>query len=165
MVEQVTGRNPDGKSWSDDTGKLGQNQLEVSGGEVVQKMSSQDSPWDQQRWSIHHESCVTSPGSDKRLFDLPLKQPSLSDNKDDPALSEWVVGVRWEKTFERDEVRRFRGIFADQKIVCKRFRHLLSKGILRPLTKCAVIPVIPFSWETWALAETIETVPEVPIRL
>ena len=68
-------------------------------------MSSQDSPWDQQRWSIHHESCVTSPGSDKRLFDLPLKQPSLSDNKDDPALSEWVVGVRWEKTFERDEVR------------------------------------------------------------
>jgi hypothetical protein len=47
-----------------------------------------------------------------------LKQPGMSDNKDDPAISEWVVGVKWEKTFERDEAKRFPGIFANQNIVC-----------------------------------------------
>ena len=57
-------------------------------------------------------------GSDKKLLDLPLKQPRISDNKDDPALSEWVVGVKWEKTFERDGAKRFQGIFANQNIVC-----------------------------------------------
>ena len=57
-------------------------------------------------------------GSDKKLLDLPLKQPGMSDNKDDPALCEWVVGVKWEKTFERDQAKRFQGIFANQNIVC-----------------------------------------------
>jgi hypothetical protein len=57
-------------------------------------------------------------GSDKKLLDLPLKQPMLSENKDDPTLSEWVVGVKWEKAFERDEAKRFQGIFANQNIVC-----------------------------------------------
>jgi Endonuclease NucS len=57
-------------------------------------------------------------GSDKKLLDLPLKQPNLSDHKDDPTLSEWVVGVKWEKTFERDQAKRFQGIFANQNIVC-----------------------------------------------
>jgi hypothetical protein len=60
----------------------------------------------------------TPDGFDKKLLDLPLKQPGLSNNKDDPALSEWVVGVKWEKTFARDEARRFQGIFANQNIVC-----------------------------------------------
>ncbi len=58
-------------------------------------------------------------GFDKKLLDLPLKQPRMSDNKDDPALSEWVVGVNWEKTFERDGAKRFQGIFANQNIVCQ----------------------------------------------
>ena len=47
-------------------------------------------------------------GSDRKLLDLPLRQPMLSENKDDPALSEWVVGVRWEKIFERDEAKSFK---------------------------------------------------------
>jgi Endonuclease NucS len=57
-------------------------------------------------------------GSDKKLLDLPLKQPGLSENDDDPTLSEWVVGVKWEKTFERDQAKRFPGIFSNQNIVC-----------------------------------------------
>jgi hypothetical protein len=60
----------------------------------------------------------TPAGSDRRLLDLQLKQPGMSDNKDDPASSEWVVGVKWEKTFERDQAKRFQGIFANQNIVC-----------------------------------------------
>jgi hypothetical protein len=57
-------------------------------------------------------------GSDKKLLDLPLKQPGMSDNKDDSAFSEWVVGVEWTKTFEREQAKRFPGIFANQNIVC-----------------------------------------------
>lgn len=57
-------------------------------------------------------------GTDKNLLDLPLRQPHMSDNKDDPELSEWVIGVKWGKTFERDEAKRFLGIFANQNIVC-----------------------------------------------
>jgi hypothetical protein len=60
----------------------------------------------------------TPDGSDKKLLDLPLKQPNLSENKDDPTRSEWVVGVKWEKTFDRDEAKRFQGAFANQNIVC-----------------------------------------------
>ena len=32
----------------------------------------------------------------------------MSENKDDPAFSEWVVGIKWEKTFERDQTKRLR---------------------------------------------------------
>ena len=42
----------------------------------------------------------------------------MNENKDDPALSEWVVGVKWEKTFGREEAKRFPGIFANPNIVC-----------------------------------------------
>ena len=57
-------------------------------------------------------------GQDKNLLDLPLKQPNMSRNKDDPALSEWVVCVNWKKTFPRQEAKTFTGIFANQNIVC-----------------------------------------------
>jgi hypothetical protein len=57
-------------------------------------------------------------GSDKKLLDLPLKQDGMTDNEDDPALSEWVVGVNWDKTFDREHAKRFQGIFANQNIVC-----------------------------------------------
>ena len=60
----------------------------------------------------------TPNGADKKLLDLPLKQPHMGDNKDAPALSEWVVGLKWEKTFDRDQAKRFLGIFANQNIVC-----------------------------------------------
>src|SRR5258707_15154721 len=57
-------------------------------------------------------------GSGKKLLDLPLKQLGMNDNKEDPVLSEWVVGVKWQKAFERDDTKRFQGIFANQNIVC-----------------------------------------------
>jgi hypothetical protein len=72
----------------------------------------------------------TPDGSDKKLLDLPLKQPRMSDNKEDPARSEWVVGVRWTKTFDRDEAKRFRDIFTNPNIVC-RLRHAATVDFLR----------------------------------
>jgi hypothetical protein len=64
-------------------------------------------------------ACSFTPeGFDKKLLDLPLKQPGMSVNKDDPAFSEWVVRIKWSKTFERNEAKRFPGIFANQNIVC-----------------------------------------------
>lgn len=55
----------------------------------------------------------------KKLLDLPLKEPGLADNKDDPRLSEWAVAVKWEKCFARDEAKTFKNIFANQNIACK----------------------------------------------
>lgn len=68
-------------------------------------------------------------GSDKKLLDLPLKQQGMSDNKDSLALSEWVVGVKWDKTFDREQARRFPGIFANQNIVC-RLRNTITSDFL-----------------------------------
>jgi hypothetical protein len=55
----------------------------------------------------------------QRLFDLQLQQPNLRDLSDDPEMSEWTVGVEWQKTFTRDEAKWFAGGFANQNIVCK----------------------------------------------
>ena len=56
---------------------------------------------------------------EKALLDLPLKQPGMKHNSDDPNMSEWVVGVKWHKALPRDEALRFQGAFANQNIVCK----------------------------------------------
>jgi hypothetical protein len=69
-------------------------------------------------------------GFDKKLLDLPLKQQGMADNKDDPALSEWVVGVKWDKTFDREQAKRFQGFFANQNIVCL-LRHTATADFLR----------------------------------
>ncbi len=55
---------------------------------------------------------------DRRLFDLPL-QSAMHYSSDDPTMSEWVVGVKWHKTFSREEAKRFPGAFANQNVVCK----------------------------------------------
>jgi hypothetical protein len=55
----------------------------------------------------------------KPLLDLELKAPRIAENKDDPGLSEWVVGVTWKKVFPMEEAKRFKGIFANQNIVCE----------------------------------------------
>lgn len=60
-----------------------------------------------------------SPDGKASLLDLPLKQQGMKENSDDPTMSEWVVGVRWLKTFPREEARKFQGVFANQNIVCK----------------------------------------------
>ena len=56
------------------------------------------------------------------LVDNELKQPKIMENKDNPELSDWTVGVRWFKTFDRDNALTKPGIFANQNIVCK-LRH------------------------------------------
>jgi hypothetical protein len=64
------------------------------------------------------------------LLELPLKQPNIRENSDDPELSEWVVGIKWLKTYPREEAKRFSGIFANQNIVCK-LRHEATTDFLR----------------------------------
>lgn len=56
------------------------------------------------------------------LLDHELEAPLAQENKDDPEMSEWAVGVDWLKTFPREEARTFKGVFANQNIVCK-LRH------------------------------------------
>jgi hypothetical protein len=53
------------------------------------------------------------------LLDLPLTQPTLAHNKDDPELAEYVVGIDWHKTVPISEAKTFTGAFANQNIVCK----------------------------------------------
>lgn len=55
----------------------------------------------------------------KPLLQLPLQAPHADENKDSPELGEWAVGVKWLKTYSRDEARTFKGAFANQNIVCK----------------------------------------------
>ncbi len=64
------------------------------------------------------------------LLDMPLSAPSAVDNHEDPKFSEWAVRVDWKKTYGRDEARYFKGIFANQNIVCK-LRHQQTIDYLR----------------------------------
>jgi hypothetical protein len=65
-----------------------------------------------------------------KLLSLPLKQPRLAENKNDPLLSEWVVAIDWHRTFPREEAKSFKGIFANQNIVCQ-LRHPATVEFLR----------------------------------
>ena len=55
----------------------------------------------------------------KKLLEAPLRQPKLSEFAGDTELSEWAVGVDWQKTFSRDDAKWFKEGFANQNIVCK----------------------------------------------
>jgi len=55
----------------------------------------------------------------KPVLELPLRAPRAAENKDSPALSEWAVGVKWLRTFTREQARTFKGAFANQNNVCK----------------------------------------------
>ena len=69
-------------------------------------------------------------GGAKKLLDVPLIAHNAADNRDDSKLCEWAVGVDWKKTFDRNEARFFKGIFANQNIVCK-LRHKRTIDFLR----------------------------------
>ena len=58
-------------------------------------------------------------GKGKKLLECPLLQPGMKANSGDPELSEWVVAVKWTKTFARDEAKTFTRAFANQHIVCQ----------------------------------------------
>ena len=66
----------------------------------------------------------------KTLLEVPLNAHNAAENRDDPKLSEWAVGVDWKKIFERNDARYFKGIFANQNIVCK-LRHKPTIDFLR----------------------------------
>jgi hypothetical protein len=51
------------------------------------------------------------------LLSLPLRQPALAHDKDDPELAEYVVRVDWQKTFPLAEAKTFDGAFANQNVV------------------------------------------------
>lgn len=58
---------------------------------------------------------------DKKLIDMKdkLKQSALFHDADDEELSDYLVGIRWIKTFPLEQSKSFGGIFANQNIVCK----------------------------------------------
>ena len=53
------------------------------------------------------------------LFEQPLDGPAIKLCSDDPDLAEYVVGVEWKRAFDADDARTFRGIFANQNVVCR----------------------------------------------
>jgi serine/threonine protein kinase len=61
----------------------------------------------------------TPAGSATRLLELPLAEEGLGHDADDEEMAEWVVGVRWHKTFDREEARTYSGAFAGRLVVCR----------------------------------------------
>lgn len=57
--------------------------------------------------------------SGKAALSLPLKAPHADENKEYPELCEWAVGIKWLRTFQREEAKTFKGAFANQNVVCK----------------------------------------------
>jgi hypothetical protein len=56
---------------------------------------------------------------DGPLLDQPLMGQYLRHDADNPELAEYVVGIDWKKTFDRNNGKWFKGAFANQNIVCK----------------------------------------------
>lgn len=54
----------------------------------------------------------------RRLIDV-VPSSYLTAHSDDPDKAAYVVGVGWEKTFDREDAKSFSGVFANQNIVCK----------------------------------------------
>ncbi len=53
------------------------------------------------------------------LLDLPLQNPNLSENSNDPERSEYVAGVSWTKTVPIADAKSFSGAFANPSVVCR----------------------------------------------
>lgn len=64
-----------------------------------------------------------------RLFDLPLVQPGLKENSDNPNKCEWVVPIRWYRTRNVSEAVGY-GLFSSQHVTC-RLRDPLTLQTLR----------------------------------
>lgn len=64
------------------------------------------------------------------LLKADLKAPKMDENADDQKLSEYVVGIEWIKTVDRDNAYWDKGMFAQQNTVCKlRNKFTLDKLI------------------------------------
>jgi len=55
----------------------------------------------------------------KPLLEHSLRAQNAAENQDSLEKCEWVVGVNWLKAFSREEPKTFKGVFANQNIVCK----------------------------------------------
>lgn len=53
------------------------------------------------------------------LFEQPLDAPAIKTRSSARDLAEYVVGVEWQRTFDADDARTFRGVFANQNVVCR----------------------------------------------
>lgn len=71
----------------------------------------------------------------KPLLQMDLAAEKPGANSDDLALSEWVIGVKWIKTFQKHAARRFIGAFANPNVVCK-LRHRRTLEFLREEFEC-----------------------------
>lgn len=56
---------------------------------------------------------------DGPLLEQPLLGQNIGHDGDNPELAEYVVGIDWKKTFDRNQGKWFKGAFANQNIVCK----------------------------------------------
>jgi Endonuclease NucS len=57
--------------------------------------------------------------ADGLLFEQALHGPAIKLRSTEPDLAEYVVGVDWNRTFDVEDARTFRGIFANQNVVCR----------------------------------------------
>jgi len=55
----------------------------------------------------------------KPLLEHSLRAQNAAENQESPEKCEWAVGVNWHKVFPREEPKTFKGVFANQNIVCK----------------------------------------------
>ncbi|MCZ6847159.1 MAG: hypothetical protein O7F69_14790 [Alphaproteobacteria bacterium] len=67
---------------------------------------------------------------EKHLSEVELRQPFVLHDPDDTEISDYVVGVKWHRTFPITEAQTFTGVFANQNIVCK-LRHLATIEFLK----------------------------------
>jgi len=71
------------------------------------------------------------------LLSADLVQPNLAHDMDDVDLAEYAVGVNWIKAIPLAEAKTFRGVFANQNVVCK----LRDAATLEFLSSAFGVPV------------------------
>lgn len=59
------------------------------------------------------------PEKRERLVDLSLLQPRLLTEIDDPERCEYLLGVKWIKTYSREQAKYFNGIFFYKGTICQ----------------------------------------------
>lgn len=74
---------------------------------------------------------VSVDGREIPILEAPLEAPNISENADNPDLSEYLVRVDWIKAVPRSEAYWEKGLFANQNIACR----LTSSFTLERLTK------------------------------
>lgn len=55
----------------------------------------------------------------KTLLELPLRATKAGANRDDPELCEWAIGVKWLRTYSREDAKRLKGVPVYRNVVCQ----------------------------------------------